>query len=127
MPFKNDRAPSRKGADHPEQSGGVSDECIEGAGVSALAPPIRTTPLRLIHGNPEIANRAAVQPVETPQTDPQHTEMTSERHAAMLDRALQARIGAMLREVFYDVANAPVPDRFTGLLQALAAKDKSRA
>lgn len=124
MPFKNDRAPSRQGADQPADE---SDNCTEGVGVSPVAPASRPTALRLIHVNPDLANRAATQPVENPQADPQHTEMTSERNAAMLDRALQARIGAMLREVFCDVADAPVPDRFVGLLQALAAKDKSRA
>ena len=45
----------------------------------------------------------------------------------MLDRALQARIGAMLREVFCDVADALLPDRFVALLQAPVAKDNSRA
>jgi len=44
---------------------------------------------------------------------------------AMLDRALQARIGGMLREVFSDLADAPVPDRFVALLEALDAKEKS--
>ena len=44
---------------------------------------------------------------------------------AMLDRSLQARIGGMLREVFSDLADAPVPDRFVALLEALDAKEKS--
>lgn len=44
---------------------------------------------------------------------------------AMLDRALQARIGGMLREVFSDLAESPVPDRFVALLEALDAKEKS--
>lgn len=44
---------------------------------------------------------------------------------AMLDRVLQARIGGMLREVFSDLADAPVPDRFVALLEALDAKEKS--
>jgi hypothetical protein len=44
---------------------------------------------------------------------------------AMLDRGLQARIGGMLREVFSDLADAPVPDRFVALLEALDAKEKS--
>ena len=44
----------------------------------------------------------------------------------MLDRSLQARIGGMLREVFSDLAEAPVPDRFAKLLEALDAKEKTR-
>lgn len=46
-------------------------------------------------------------------------------NAAMLDRALQARIGALLRETYSDVASAPVPDRFVSLLNALSDKDKT--
>ena len=53
-------------------------------------------------------------------------EPMPEQNAVMLDRALQARIGALLREVFTDVANAPVPNRFAALLEALSQKDKSR-
>ena len=47
------------------------------------------------------------------------------QNSAMLDRALQARIGALLREVYSDVATSPVPDRFVSLLNALSDKDKS--
>lgn len=44
----------------------------------------------------------------------------------MLDRTVQAQIGRLLREHFADVADEPVPDRFTTLLAELAAKEKSR-
>ncbi len=46
-----------------------------------------------------------------------------EKREAMLDRALQARIGGMLRDVFSDLADAPVPDRFVKLLEALEEKE----
>lgn len=42
----------------------------------------------------------------------------------MLDRTLQGQIGRMLRDVFSDVADEPVPERFVNLLEALAAKEK---
>lgn len=124
MTFKNDRAPPRQGA---ELASGVPNYLEEvGDSHSAVTPP-RLPALRLVHVNHEVGIRPApTQPAQASQSDLQDTEMTPEKHAAMLDRALQARIGAMLREVFCDVANAPVPDRLVGLLEALAAKDKSR-
>ena len=125
MTFKNDRAPSRQGAD---LSASIPEHLEKSDVSDATSIPPRPSALRLIHVNLEIANRpATTQLAETSRTDTQDPEMTPERHAVMLDRALQARIGAMLREVFCDMANAPVPDRFVGLLEALAAKDKSRA
>ena len=42
----------------------------------------------------------------------------------MLDRSVQVQIGRMLRDVFADVAEEQVPDRFVTLLEALEAKEK---
>ncbi|HWE17368.1 MAG TPA: NepR family anti-sigma factor [Hyphomicrobiaceae bacterium] len=44
----------------------------------------------------------------------------------MLDRTVQAQIGRLLRDVFADVADEPVPDRFVTLLAQLEAKEKPR-
>ena len=41
----------------------------------------------------------------------------------LLDRTAQARIGQMLRHIFSDVAEEPVPDRFVMLLEALQAQE----
>lgn len=63
---------------------------------------------------------------------PDRREQASDRkpalrdRPAMLDRTVQAQIGRLLREHFADVADEPVPDRFTTLLAELAAKEKSR-
>ena len=46
------------------------------------------------------------------------------RSQGMLDRSVQCQIGRMLRDVFADVAEDPVPDRFVKLLEALEAKEK---
>lgn len=46
------------------------------------------------------------------------------RSRGMLDRSVQCQIGRMLRDVFADVAEDPVPDRFVKLLEALEAKEK---
>ena len=37
----------------------------------------------------------------------------------LLDRSVQAQIGRMLRDVFSDLAEEPVPERFVKLLEAL--------
>jgi hypothetical protein len=44
----------------------------------------------------------------------------------LLDRTAQARIGQMLRHIFSDVAEEPVPDRFVKLLEALHAQENAR-
>jgi anti-sigma factor NepR-like protein len=44
----------------------------------------------------------------------------------MLDRAVQAQIGRLLRDVFADVADEPVPERFITLLSELGNKSKEK-
>lgn len=46
------------------------------------------------------------------------------KRRGMLDRAQQAQLGNLLRSIFSDVADEPVPDRFVDLLDALAAREK---
>lgn len=41
-----------------------------------------------------------------------------------LDRSVQVQIGRLLRDVFADVAEEPVPERFVMLLEALQAKEQ---
>lgn len=41
-----------------------------------------------------------------------------------LDRSIQVQIGRLLRDVFADVAEEPVPERFVMLLEALQAKEQ---
>ena len=50
----------------------------------------------------------------------------SERPPAVLDRAVQAQIGRLLRDVFADVADEPVPERFITLLSELENKSKEK-
>lgn len=49
-----------------------------------------------------------------------------ERRPGTLDRGLQGKIGRMLRDVYSDVAEEPVPERFVLLLEALEAREKGR-
>lgn len=41
----------------------------------------------------------------------------------LLDRYVQAQIGRMLREVFSDLAEEPIPERFVRWLEALEAQE----
>jgi hypothetical protein len=43
-----------------------------------------------------------------------------------LDRSVQVQIGRLLRDVFADVAEEPVPERFVVLLEALQSKEQQR-
>jgi hypothetical protein len=43
-----------------------------------------------------------------------------------LDRALQARIGSILRDSFTDIEREPLPERLEELIKALQAGDKPR-
>lgn len=52
--------------------------------------------------------------------------MPSRGAGGLLDRTAQARIGQMLRHIFSDVAEEPVPDRFVKLLEALQAQENAR-
>lgn len=80
--------------------------------------------LRIVSSNEAVSTgvNGARQPWPINGQRPHHMQIKQD---AMLDRALQGRIGGMLREVFSDLADAPVPDRFVALLEALDAKEKS--
>lgn len=94
------------------------------------APPtkdetVRREPLLRIVSSNEIVPAQPGAPRPTWQGTPVRPHPIPMKQDAMLDRGLQARIGGMLREVFSDLADAPVPDRFVALLEALDAKEKS--
>ncbi len=44
----------------------------------------------------------------------------------LLDRSIHAQIGRMLRDLFSDAAQEPVPERFVRLLEAMQAEEKRR-
>ncbi len=48
------------------------------------------------------------------------------KRRGMLDRTQQAQLGNLLRAIFSDVAEEPVPDRFIKLLEALEAREKKQ-
>ena len=84
----------------------------------AFQPASEEVRLRIVY------NRDAQQ--GSPTMHVQRPQQGTKRPNAMLDSSLQAKIGHMLREIFSDVAKEPVPTRFAELLNALAAKEKTR-
>ena len=48
------------------------------------------------------------------------------KRTVMLDRSLQERIGAILRESFTDVEQEPLPERLSKLIEALHREEKRR-
>jgi hypothetical protein len=88
--------------------------------VQTSKQPPRVTRLHIVHNSDrheqEGKQNMKVQP---PSNGP-------DRPKGMLDRSLQGRIGHMLRDIFSDVAEEPVPERFVKLLEALAAREKRR-
>jgi Anti-sigma factor NepR len=48
------------------------------------------------------------------------------KRRGMLDRTQQAQLGNLLRAIFSDVAEEPVPDRFVKLLEVLEAREKKQ-
>ena len=48
------------------------------------------------------------------------------KRTVMLDRSLQERIGASLRESFADIEQAPLPERLSKLIEALHREEKRR-
>jgi hypothetical protein len=88
--------------------------------------PRREPNLRIVYSNdapvsPRLDTAAGGAP-----TGARPVPVVPQKREAMLDRALQARIGGLLREVFGDTADSPVPDRFVKLLEELENKETSR-
>lgn len=80
------------------------------------ARPAQSGHLHLVHS------------VKVPQGSPSMKRPSTARphneQRGMLDRSVQVQIGRLLRDVFADVAEEPVPERFVKLLDALEAKEK---
>jgi len=76
------------------------------------------TKLRIVH------NRDALE--GTANMESRSPDKGPNKQGGMLDHNLQGKIGRMLRDVFSDVAEEPVPERFRKLLEALETREKSR-
>jgi hypothetical protein len=60
------------------------------------------------------------------ENDHDNAKETGRKRRGMLDRTQQAQLGNLLRSIFSDVAEEPVPDRFVKLLEALEAREKKQ-
>ena len=91
----------------------------------ALLPqPPQVARLRIVYDRDAQESAQRMRPL--PPTRPQPPTGTASQRRSMLDRNLQVKIGRMLRDVFSDVVEEPVPERFRVLLEALEAKEKNR-
>ena len=94
--------------------------------VNVSTPPVPPLPARhlyIVHSSDfptRYSNHAKSIPVATSLTVPPSNTLSK----GMLDRSVQVQIGRMLRDVFADVAEEQVPERFVTLLEALEAKEK---
>ena len=60
------------------------------------------------------------------ENDQDNAQEAGTKRRGMLDRTQQAQLGNLLRSIFSDVAEEPVPDRFVKLLEALEAREKKQ-
>lgn len=60
------------------------------------------------------------------ENDQDNAKEAGTKRRGMLDRTQQAQLGNLLRSIFSDVAEEPVPDRFVKLLEALEAREKKQ-
>ncbi len=88
-----------------------------------LPPDHGSSHLRLAYSSSE-AERAAIVMQMKPEIRQGGTPSKWQR--GLLDRTVQAQIGRMLRDLFSDAAEEPVPERFARLLEALEAEEKRR-
>ncbi len=83
-------------------------------------PPRQLTPKRDGNEPREGGADEETREMMTRQTGPDSVEN------AGLDTRLQAQIGLKLKQMFDEVANAPVPDKFIDLLKQLDGQEKSK-
>jgi Anti-sigma factor NepR len=97
-------------------------------GLSEASPPVLRPPpshLRLVSVCEPMSTKARDDdaPCAGPPAREQPRLLRQTKSQGLLDRSVQAQIGRMLRDVFSDLAEEPVPDRFVRLLEALEAQE----
>lgn len=103
------------------EQGGNGD--LSEATLPALLPP--PPHLRLVSVCEPMSTKARDDdaPCAEPPAVEQPRLIRQTKSQGLLDRSVQAQIGRMLRDVFSDLAEEPVPDRFVRLLEALEAQE----
>ena len=100
------------------------NETLPEPGLAVPRPP--PTYLRLVSVCEPITLKARDEAAGAPVCEQPQLPRQSNKSRGLLDRSIQAQIGRMLRDVFSDLAEEPVPDRFVSLLEALEAQEKLR-
>jgi Anti-sigma factor NepR len=103
-------------AEHASEREAGKDERLPAPAVPSASQKPSSRHLYIVHN--------ADSPGHPPTMQHQPPAQRGSRSQGMIDRSVQGQIGRMLREVFADVAEDPVPDRFVKLLEALEAKEK---
>jgi len=81
------------------------------------------------HGAPMVSEEKRLVRNERPREINMRCGPPSQRPAkgaGMIDRSLQERIGAVLRESFADIEKEPLPERLSKLIEALHREEKRR-
>ena len=106
---------------HPDPQPG--DAAQSALSQHSLAPELGSKHLRLIYRASE-AESAPMTAQMISGNDRLRTPSKGQR--GLLDRTIQAQIGRMLRDLFSDAAEEPVPERLVRLLEALDGEEKLR-
>jgi hypothetical protein len=80
-------------------------------------PATAVPKLHVVRDEDNLDGQANMQTEPPPERGPRKT-------AGMLDRSLQQRIGAILRDSFTDIEREPLPERLTKLMEALRAQER---
>jgi hypothetical protein len=108
--------PGTNGLTSTGRSEGVDSTKTPSGAEAGTPEPTRKVRLRIVY------NRDAQEGAHSMKSRSQ----TPATPNGMLDRELQGKIGRMLRDIFSDVAQEPVPERLVKLLEALEAREKNR-
>jgi Anti-sigma factor NepR len=116
-----------KGLTSPDRSEGVASSQTPPRGEAGTPEPTRKARLRLVYNRDAIIyNPDAQEGAHRMKSRSSSPAPAPAKVNGMLDRELQGKIGRMLRDIFSDVAQEPVPERLVKLLEALEAREKGR-
>ena len=107
-------------------TGREGEECLPRQALSTA--PVSEWHLRIVHktDRPQGLSKT-MQTRSPPRPARSFPGKAPDKSGGMLDRSIQGQIGRMLRDVFADVAEEPVPKRFIKLLEALEAQEEPRS
>lgn len=106
-------------------SGRKGEDCLPRQALSART--MSKGHLRIVHRSERPQGSSKTMQTRSPPRPARSLpDKAPDKSGGMLDRSIQGQIGRMLRDVFADVAEEPVPKRFIKLLEALEAQEEPR-